>query len=131
MKFFIKINEIASLAIDFESAFNPYTPDINAYYLNELLTRIESEYGYKPMIYTRSWFWNNNVDSSYDFSKYPLWIADYVDGDVELPKHWSNANKTWSWWKYSKEENVNGADGYVGLNWIKTLFIAVIVYLIK
>lgn len=67
-------------------------------------------HGFKPMIYTGTWFWNPKVGDD-DFGL-PLWIAAYQDHEPTLPKPW----KSWACWQFSSNGRVPGIGGECDLN---------------
>ena len=63
-----------------------------------------------PMIYTNTTFWNTNMNAN--FSKYPLWIAEYGVSQPKIPNGWSNYN----FWQNSQSGAVAGVSGSVDLD---------------
>jgi len=57
---------------------------------------VERGTGLRPIIYTGSYFWEDNVGAT-DFGDYPIWIAAYGPPCPSLPAGWSN----WTFWQYS------------------------------
>jgi len=57
---------------------------------------VEQGTGKHPIIYTGSYFWQDNVGST-SFGSTPLWIADYGPSCPLIPPGWS----TWTMWQYS------------------------------
>jgi lysozyme len=66
--------------------------------------------GYRPMIYTGTWFWGPKVGDD-DFGL-PLWIAAYQSHEPALPKPW----REYAVWQHSSEGRVPGVRGHVDLN---------------
>ena len=64
--------------------------------INHWISSIEAIYQCKPILYTRAWFWNSQVNHSGIFDQYPLWIANYSVKKPILPKSWKN----WTFWQY-------------------------------
>ena len=57
---------------------------------------VEKGTGLRPIIYTGSYFWEDNVGTN--LSSYPIWIAAYGSACPSLPQDgWSN----WTFWQYS------------------------------
>ncbi len=75
------------------------------------LDLVEAGTGRKPMIYTGSYFWNDNVASD-AFSDHALWIAHYTNNCPNLPTAWGN----WTMWQYSSTGSVAGISGNVDTN---------------
>ncbi len=67
-------------------------------------------HGYKPMVYTGTWFWNPKVGDD-DFGC-PLWIAAYQDHEPTLPKPWTS----YAIWQHSDKGDVPGIHGHVDVN---------------
>jgi len=57
---------------------------------------VEAGTGRRPIIYTGSFFWQDNVGDA-TFGDYPVWIAAYGTTCPSLPPGWSN----WTFWQYS------------------------------
>lgn len=72
---------------------------------------VEEATGRPPIIYTGSYFWNDNVGSD-AFNDHPLWIAHYTTNCPNLPNAWSG----WSLWQYSDSGTVAGISGPVDTN---------------
>ncbi|GAA0780648.1 glycosyl hydrolase family 25 [Roseibium denhamense] len=79
--------------------------------LQHLVTLLAQQIGCTPMIYVSPAFWDglNNPD----FSKCPLWIADYTAADTpEIPAPWA----TYAIWQSSDEGQIDGVAGDVDLD---------------
>jgi lysozyme len=72
---------------------------------------VEAATGRRPIIYTGSYFWNDNVQST-ELADHPLWIAHYTQNCPNLPTAWSD----WTLWQYSSTGTVAGIDGAVDLD---------------
>ena len=77
------------------------------------------EYIYKatgrlPYIYINPNLANYLKLSPY-YAKYPLWLADYTP-PANIPAPWT----TWDVWQYSEKGNVEGIDGNVDMNMVRT-----------
>jgi GH25 family lysozyme M1 (1,4-beta-N-acetylmuramidase) len=73
------------------------TPAQLAQWTGAFLTRVQSDTGRRPMIYTGPYFWDDDVAST-AFSSYPLWEADYTTAAAPMTfGGWSG----WSLWQYS------------------------------
>ena len=75
--------------------------------LQTWLDTVEKALGRKPMIYTNTNFWNTTINA--DFSKYPLWIAEYGVSQPKIPSSW----KSWTFWQSSQSGSVAGVTGSV------------------
>ncbi len=64
--------------------------------VRQWLQIVEAGTGRRPIIYTGSYFWQDNVGDT-SFGKYPIWIAAYGPSCPSLPPGWSN----WLMWQYS------------------------------
>jgi GH25 family lysozyme M1 (1,4-beta-N-acetylmuramidase) len=60
------------------------------------LQLVEAGTGKPPIIYSGSYFWQDNVGST-AFGKTPFWIADYGPSCPLMPPGWT----TWTFWQYS------------------------------
>lgn len=77
------------------------------------LQAVEEATGRIPIIYTGSSF-GTQILTNPDFSKYPLWIAEYSDHIKSIPKPWKHAG--WTIWQYSSTSKVEGITGHVDMN---------------
>jgi GH25 family lysozyme M1 (1,4-beta-N-acetylmuramidase) len=79
---------------------------------------IEKETGRLPIIYTNARIWQTLMGDSHDFSRYPLWFADY-GGALSTPNipadNWGGQG--WAFWQHSERGQVAGISGPVNLNW--------------
>jgi len=76
------------------------------------MDEIESTLGVRPIIYSGSYFWDDNVNSA-AWSSYPFWIAHYTSAECpRLPQDWAD----WTFWQYSSTGAVNGIAGNVDTN---------------
>ncbi len=75
------------------------------------VNRIQQVSGKKPIIYTGSYFWNDNVKSA-AFSSFPLWLASYGPVCPILPTPWSH----WVMHQYSSSGSIPGISGRVDVN---------------
>ena len=77
------------------------------------LEAVENATGRRPVIYTGSRF-GTEVLSNSNFSKYPLWIAEYADEIKRIPIPWKHAG--WTIWQHAESVQVDGITGHVDLN---------------
>lgn len=75
------------------------------------LDMVEGALGRKPIIYTGSYFWNDNVGTD-EFNDHPLWIAHYTSNCPNLPTAWGR----WTMWQYTSSGSVAGIGGNVDRN---------------
>jgi lysozyme len=75
------------------------------------LDLVEAGTGRKPIIYTGSYFWDDNVQTD-AFNGHPLWIAHYTNSCPNLPTVWGN----WTMWQYSSTGSIPGISGNVDTN---------------
>ena len=75
------------------------------------LTRVQSQTGVKPVLYTYPAFWSR-LGNTKQFGSYPLWIASYGVASPHLPAGWSK----YTIWQYSSSGSVPGIPGNVDLN---------------
>jgi lysozyme len=84
--------------------------------LKLFLDRVEAKTTVKPIIYTRSSFFNYAVEQRDYWSRYDLWIARYAsveepwgnlgDAPYVQPRDWT----TWRFWQHSADGNGKGAE---------------------
>ncbi len=97
--------------IDVE-ATGDQTPAVVAQQVGLWIDEIETTLGVRPIIYSGSYFWDDNVKSS-AFSDYPFWIAHYTSASCpRLPAAWSD----WTFWQYSSSGTVAGISGDCDMN---------------
>ncbi|MCL6454381.1 MAG: peptidoglycan-binding protein [Alicyclobacillus sp.] len=77
------------------------------------LARVEQRTGRVPVIYTYTSFGQSAFDST-QFTRYPLWIADYGVSKPALPPGWTS----WAYWQYSDSGHVDGIAGVVDMDYI-------------
>lgn len=80
--------------------------------IQDWVDHVEAATGRTPIIYTGSYFWQDNVGSD-AFSSYPLWTAHYGVTCPNVATQWNE----WTFWQYSSTESVNGIAGNVDANW--------------
>ncbi len=72
------------------------------------IKRLQQHYGVKPIIYSYTNFYKNNLGSAFD--QYPLWIAHYKSfGKPRITRDWAV-------WQHSDKGRVNGIGGAVDFN---------------
>ncbi len=69
---------------------------------------VESELGVVPMIYAGAYGWTYLTDDA-DYSRHPLWTANWVDSCPLVPEPWSE----WTFWQYSATGSVAGINADV------------------
>jgi len=79
--------------------------------VGQWLDRVESRLGVKGIIYTGSYFWEDNIGSA-AFADHPLWIAHWTSGCPTIPSAWSG----WAFHQYSATGSVPGISGDVDLD---------------
>ena len=80
-------------------------------YHMRVVREFESISGITPTIYTASWWWDRVTDGG-DYSRYPLWVAQYAQQLGALPSGWKAA----AMWQYTDGGTVNGIIGGVDCN---------------
>jgi GH25 family lysozyme M1 (1,4-beta-N-acetylmuramidase) len=79
------------------------------------LTRVQTDTGRRPMIYTGPYFWNTSMGGSTAFTSYPLWEAHYTTAsNPQAFGGWSG----WTIWQwsdgaYASPDAVQGISGTV------------------
>ncbi len=82
--------------------------------LRAMLSRLEQQYGVKPIIYAQKDFYETYLT---DFADYPRWIRD-----VYVPAKWKNGND-WLIWQYNDRGQLSGYSGgekYIDLDVINS-----------
>ena len=79
--------------------------------IHRWVDRIRAGTGRAPMIYTGSYFWDDNVGTG-DFADLPLWLPAYSPWCPRLPNAWAR----WRIHQYSSDGNVPGIGGRVDVN---------------
>lgn len=82
------------------------------------LKAVEKETGRIPILYTDSDF-GADVLSNPDFSRYPLWVAEYSDQISIIPSPWKKSG--WTIWQHSEKGQIPGIDGDVDLDRFNTV----------
>lgn len=78
------------------------------------LNTVQALTGRVPIIYTYPRFWRTAMADTNEFTRYPLWIADYNGKDAPgpLPGGWSQ----WTFWQRTDCGAVPGSTGCVDIN---------------
>jgi len=74
------------------------------------LKYVEAAYNRKPILYTDSSF--VNLELTDEFTRYPLWIAEYSDSVRGSLAGWEK----WTFWQYTNSGKVKGVSGPVDRN---------------
>lgn len=77
--------------------------------VKDWLTRVQTQTGRKPMIYTNKVFWHDYLGNPPGFGDYPLWIAAYQSAQPTLPPGWTAA----AIWQYTGNGKIAGVSGDV------------------
>lgn len=75
--------------------------------LRRWLLRVENYYGVKPIIYSGDKYFTTFLEKQ--FSDYTFWIANYSVFDEKI-------DKSWQFWQFTENANVDGIKGNVDLN---------------
>ena len=75
--------------------------------LKRWLLKVENFYGVKPIIYSGDKYFTDFLEKQ--FSGYTFWIANYSIFD-------ENIDKSWQFWQFTENANVDGIKGNVDLN---------------
>lgn len=96
-----------------------YPPSRSVYtnWLCQWLLAVEKVTGQVPTIYTRKSYWEQWVSTpaGWDWTKYPLWVANYGVSSPAIPKPWAQVGYTL--WQYSSTERIPGIYGNVDASW--------------
>jgi lysozyme len=83
-------------------------------WVRTFLETVETRTGRAPLLYTYPAYWNNIMNNSSAFMRYPLWVASYTGGPGPgaLPGGWPK----WMLWQYTPAGRVSGIVGTVDLD---------------
>lgn len=97
--------------VDIESSTGSFGTQSLANNLQIWLDTVEQSLQRTPIIYTNCAFWNANLVTKLtpQFSRYPLWIAQYGVNQPKIPNGWNH----WTFWQSSESGNVAGITGAV------------------
>jgi GH25 family lysozyme M1 (1,4-beta-N-acetylmuramidase) len=73
------------------------------------LAEVERLTGRVPVIYTGPSFWQTETGNSTEFTRHPLWIAQYTSGTPTVPGGWPN----YTFWQNTSSYTVSGITGVV------------------
>ncbi len=77
------------------------------------LDTVQSLTGRVPIIYTYPRFWRTAMADTHQFTRYPLWIADYSGKPApDMPGGWP----TWTFWQKTDSGRVPGIAGGTDVN---------------
>ncbi len=77
------------------------------------LNTVQALTGRTPIIYTYPRFWQTAMANTNQFTRYPLWIADYRGNPApEVPGGWP----TWTFWQYTDSGRIPGIGGGTDVN---------------
>jgi GH25 family lysozyme M1 (1,4-beta-N-acetylmuramidase) len=84
--------------------------------LRRCLDRIHAGSGRKPILYTNPNTWQTYFKHSKAFTDYPLWLANYTDGQPLAPaENWGG--KGWTLWQFTEDGTARGVNPPVDVNW--------------
>ncbi|NES00211.1 MAG: hypothetical protein F6J86_41525 [Symploca sp. SIO1B1] len=84
--------------------------------VRDWLEFVEHRTGRKSLIYTSQGFWTSYMDNTEEFTKYPLWIANYTSQPKPLVPANNWGENGWMFWQYTEKGHVEGVEGYVDKN---------------
>lgn len=77
------------------------------------LNTVQALTGRVPIIYTYPNFWKSAMANTNEFTRYPLWIADYRGNEQpEVPGGWP----TWTFWQTTDSGRIPGIAGGTDVN---------------
>lgn len=91
-------------------------------FTQDFLAAVEKGAGVRPMIYTGSWFWTDQVTPLSVFARYPLWLANYRPTPPPAPRPWSS----WLVWQHTSSATVPGIPGRCDRNIAAPTFLTTI-----
>ncbi len=82
------------------------------------LQTVEQAFGHKPFVYTRYYFWKDNLRVKGQYPawapQYPMWVAHYTSADQPLvPTGWDR----WDIWQYSESGRTSGVKSNTDMNY--------------
>ncbi|HVK89759.1 MAG TPA: glycoside hydrolase family 25 protein [Kofleriaceae bacterium] len=80
--------------------------------LDRWIVHVERELGRRPIIYSGSYFWRDQVRGGTAYAKHPFWIAQYTSRCPRLPSPW----RRWAFWQNSDRGRISGIVGPVDTN---------------
>lgn len=98
---FLDCEDIAYLGSDGKAVIvRPNSAIQYTEWIGEWLDLVEKSTGQIPGIYTRESYWKSWIIQSRDWSRYPLWVANYQVSSPVLPPGW----KEWVIWQYGSQK---------------------------
>ncbi|MFC9893417.1 glycoside hydrolase family 25 protein [Nocardia sp. NPDC127579] len=98
--------------LDLESS-GGLPPDALIDWTQRYLNTVQTLTGRTPIIYTYPNFWKTAMADTNQFTRYPLWIADYRGNpEPEVPGGWP----AWTFWQTTDSGSVPGIPARVDLN---------------
>ncbi|QBJ96461.1 glycoside hydrolase [Rhodococcus sp. ABRD24] len=111
----LAVNQIGGMppVLDLESTGGLAAPQLIDW-THRYLNAVQAITGRTPIIYTYPNFWRTAMANTNEFTRYPLWIADYNGRNAPgpLPGGWQN----WAFWQYTDSGRLPGINGNVDLN---------------
>lgn len=89
-------------ALDFEVITPGMDKNMQIDYALQWLVVTQKMSGIWPLLYTGKYFMEHLNDPP-QFANFRLWLAEYTDGDVHLPKQWDK----YTLWQYSDRGDIN------------------------
>ncbi|WP_228538842.1 glycoside hydrolase family 25 protein [Nocardia sp. XZ_19_385] len=88
-------------------------PDQLIDWTQRYLNTVQAMTGRVPIIYTYPNFWKTAMANTNQFTRYPLWIADYRgNSEPEVPGGWP----AWTFWQTTDSGTIPGIPAQVDLN---------------
>lgn len=79
--------------------------------LAKFIMRVEEILSEPVVIYTRATFFDTQMPLTNFAWRKLLWVAHYTSAAAPaIPKEWSNHSKAWTFWQYSADGNLRGAE---------------------
>jgi lysozyme len=75
------------------------------------VNRVQTKLGVRPIIYTGTYFWADQVGGPTDFAGDPMWLARYTSCPA-VTSPWT----TWTFWQYSDTGSIAGIPSAVDVN---------------
>lgn len=88
-------------------------PDGLIDWTHRYLNTVQALTGRLPIIYTYPHFWRTAMADTNEFTRYPLWIADYRGNEApEVPGGWP----AWAFWQMTDSGSIPGIAGGTDIN---------------
>jgi GH25 family lysozyme M1 (1,4-beta-N-acetylmuramidase) len=88
-----------------------YGPSALAAKITTWVDRVQTALGVRPIVYTGTYFWEDQVGGASGFGEDPMWLARYT-ACPSVTSPWT----TWTFWQYTDTGSIGGIDDAVDTN---------------